>query len=401
MSPKVKLAVIVTHPIQHFAPWHRAVAELGRIHLRVLFCCDWGLREYDDPEFATSFKWDIPLVEGYEHEFLPIARRPRRLSFLQVDNPSIGEALDRFQPDVIQGFGYATRTIWRARRWAKVNTRPFMVFSDSSLTSQPPWWKRGMKALIVRGFYREVDGAFAVGDNNRAYHLFFGVPPHRIFVGRYPVDSERLRDSVPDHASARSAVREEFGIPASAFVALFCGKLSKRKRPHDIVQAAAVLQSVNSAQTWFVLVGEGPLRRDVEKRIRSLGLQNVTLTGFVNQSSLPRIYVGCDILLVPSAYDPHPLVVTEGATFGLPVVVSDRVGCIGPTDTARSNENAIVFPCGDTRALASAILRLQEEHLLRSRMAKTSYDIAAGQSASGAAIALSEAVEELARLGRR
>src|ERR1051325_7193364 len=108
----LRLAIIVSHPIQHFAPWHREVAKLPGIDLRVFFCCDWGLASYVDPEFNVPLEWDIPLVEGYEHEFLSIERRPKRLNFWQVDNPTVCDALERFNPHVLKVFGYAHITNW-------------------------------------------------------------------------------------------------------------------------------------------------------------------------------------------------------------------------------------------------------------------------------------------------
>src|SRR5688572_3595472 len=101
----LRLAVLISHPIQSFAPWHREVARLGSVDLRVFFCCDWGLEGYTDPGFGTRVQWDIPLVEGYEHEFLSIRRSPRRLRFWEVDNPEVGRALERFDPHVVQVFG--------------------------------------------------------------------------------------------------------------------------------------------------------------------------------------------------------------------------------------------------------------------------------------------------------
>ena len=53
----------------------------------------------------------------------------------------------------------------------------------------------------------------------------------------------------------------------------------------------------------------------------------------------------------PSQADPHPLITSEGACMGLPMIYSDRIGAVGPTDIAREGENVIVYPCGDTAAL--------------------------------------------------
>src|SRR6266851_635163 len=168
----IRLAIIVSHPIQHFAPWHREVARVPDIDLKVFFCCDLGLTSYIDTQFKTEIKWDIPLIDGYDHEFLPIGARPRRLGFRQVDNPSVSAAVDRFSADVVKVFGYAHRTNWRAARWARRNNRPLLLYSDSNAQVFPAWWKRSLKKVVVRHFYDTyVDGAICVGDNNRNYHL--------------------------------------------------------------------------------------------------------------------------------------------------------------------------------------------------------------------------------------
>src|SRR5262249_20199144 len=99
--------------------------------------------------------------------------------------------------------------------------------------------------------------------------------------------------------------------------------------------------------------------------------------------------------------DPHPLVVSEGATFGCPTVVSDRVGCIGPNDTARPDVNALVYPCGDTVALQRALERLYTDRELYKRMAAAALQIAETQDVSAAARDLQSAADELCRLGPR
>jgi hypothetical protein len=53
---------------------------------------------------------------------------------------------------------------------------------------------------------------------------------------------------------------------------------------------------------------------------------------------------------------------------GLPMILSDRIGAVGPTDIARSGENAVVFGCGDVPALADAIISLGEDHQRRRAM---------------------------------
>src|SRR5437868_9489681 len=133
----IRLAIIVSHPIQYFAPWYREMARVPDLELKVFFCCDWGVKNYVDPGFKTELAWDIPVVEGYAHEFLARARPLQRMTFWEVDNPSVDEALGRFQPDVVTVFGYACRTNRRAAFWARRNRCPLLLYSDSSYLVRP------------------------------------------------------------------------------------------------------------------------------------------------------------------------------------------------------------------------------------------------------------------------
>jgi glycosyltransferase involved in cell wall biosynthesis len=396
----IRLAVAVSHPIQHFAPWHREIAKIEDVDLRVFFFCDWGVASYLDPEFGVPICWDIPLLEGYPSEFLPTARRPRHLSFWQLDNPSVEKALERFSPDVVQVFGYAHRTNWRISSWASRQRKPLLLFSDSNVRAAKPVWKRLLKAVAVRNFYSRVDGALYVGDNNRAYHRHYGLPDERLFPGAYPIGRSDLLAAVPDRERTRRRLRQELRIPADAFVVMFCGKYSSRKSPLDLV-AAAHTAFQSGIPVWALLVGEGSERSAIEEYCRRKSVRNTVLTGFINQSSLPEYYVAADALAVTSSYDPHPLVVTEGACLGLPAIVSDRVGCIGANDTARPGVTALVYPWGNRERLKDAIVSLYQDRALYERMFAAVLQISETQDAPVVAQQLVNAVGALHSMGPR
>lgn len=395
-----RIAVLVTHPIPHFAPWHRETARLGIVEQKVFFCCDWGISEVRDKDFGTSFRWDVPLTEGYDHEFLPIARRPERLDFRSVDNPDVSDALDRFDPDIVQVFGYAQRTMWRAVRWAARRGRPVLIFSDSNVQAPTALWKKPLKAAVLAAFYRHVDGALYIGDNNRAFHARQGIPEERLFPGVCPIDRRRLLDAVEDPAASRRTLRQRYGIPEDAFLLVACGKYIPRKRLQDVVEACARLAE-HDPPVWALLVGEGPQRTEIEARIALHDLKRVILTGFVNQGDIPAHFAAADLLVVPSGRDPHPLVVSEGASFGLPVVASDAIGCIGPNDTTRDGVNARVYPCGDVDGLGRAVAEIAADPVRAKAMSEASRRISEWQDASVAAVALAQAAEELVRMGPR
>ncbi|HXD31068.1 MAG TPA: glycosyltransferase family 4 protein [Pyrinomonadaceae bacterium] len=396
----LRLAILVSHPIQHFAPWHREVAKLKEVDLRVFFYSDLGVNEFFDPEFQAKFSWDIPLLDGYGHEFLPIRQRPKQLAFWEVDNPTVGEALDRFAPDVVKVFGYAHRTTWRVAKWASVRRKPLLLYSDSNDRARPPIWKQILKRPIVSRFYSHVDGALFVGNNNFAYHRRYGLPPERLFRGSLPIDQAQLLSLVPNRSEVRRDIRLKYDIPQDAFVVMFCGKYSARKRPVDVIAAAHMTKS-KGIPAWSLMVGEGSERASMEEYCRVHNVTNTTLTGFVNQTQIAEHYVASDVIVVSSENDPHPLVVSEAATFGLPALVSDQIGCIGNEDTARPGVSAVVYPCGNREQLAALIEAIYHDSDRYRQLSLGASEISVTQDVTAAARDLALAAQQLLELGPR
>jgi glycosyltransferase involved in cell wall biosynthesis len=383
MIPKtVRFAAVMSHPIQHYSPLFRALAAVPGLHVRVFYACDWGVKPYHDRGFATVFAWDVDLLSGYEHEFLPIRKRPRNMGFFDIDNPAITERLEEFAPHAIWLHGYGHRTIWRAASWAK-GRAALLHFGDSELLHTRSAWKRWAKGLLLRRHFRRMDAFITIGDNNDAYYRFYGVPETKLFRGACPIDLARFQDAIcSPEKPGRAAIRARFGLGPDGFVALLVGKLEERKRPLDLVEAVASLRSLGS-EVSALLVGDGPLRSPIESRIVALGLSDfVKITGFVNQSEMPWVLEAGDVIVSASRFDPHPLVAAEGMAVGLPIVASDRVGCVGPTDAARPGVNALVYPCGDVPALAERLNELCGNEALRHRMSRASLELAPSQDVS-------------------
>ena len=70
----VRLAYLVSHPIQYQAPLLRRIAREPGIDLTVFFGSDFSLRGYRDEGFGVNVQWDQPLLEGYRSELLPSLR---------------------------------------------------------------------------------------------------------------------------------------------------------------------------------------------------------------------------------------------------------------------------------------------------------------------------------------
>lgn len=85
-----KIAVLNSHPIQYFAPLYKQIAQTDEIDLTVFYCSRRGIDSYIDEGFGQRIQWDIPLLEGYEHEFLTNWNRwTKYQGFLSLINPGI------------------------------------------------------------------------------------------------------------------------------------------------------------------------------------------------------------------------------------------------------------------------------------------------------------------------
>lgn len=371
-----RLAIVISHPIQHFVPFYRAITKQRSIKLKVFFCSRIGAENYHDPEMGASFKWAADLTSGYDHEFLPEANRIVSISFSSVDNPSIGAALAAFTPDAVVVSGYAQKTALRALFWSRKRGVPVLMGSDGYLGGRyRSLVRRAARTCILRPLLAQVSAFLTVGDENERMYAYFGASSARMFRTPFTIDEKlflRVRD---ERTSRRARLRNEFGIGEADVVFVFIGKLSARKRPADFVEAALQLGEIQrDERVVAVLCGEGAERGALARRIAG-ATERIRLSGFVNLDRLPDFYAAADVLVHPSEADPHPLTCSEAACVGLPMIVSDHIGAIGPTDIARPDQNAIVYPCGDIGALGAAMRRLAGDTQLRASMSAASMRI--------------------------
>lgn len=389
----LRFAAVISHPIQHYAPIFRELAKTPGITVKVFYCCDWGVKPTFDAGFGREFAWDVPLLDGYDYEFVPIRRPPRHHGFWEIDNPAMAARLEEFSPHAMWLHGYGQRSCWRALGWARGRTA-VIHFGDSELVRPRSMPRRVLKNLIVRHFFRRCDAFITIGDNNERYYEHYGVPRNKMFRGACPIDVNRFRESVRQAGTnARKEIRQRFGIPDEAVAAVWSAKMIGLKRPGDLVEAIAQLRDM---PVHAIFLGDGPLRQELENRVRRDSLERrVHFAGFVNQRDIAVMLSAGDLLAITSDRDAHPLAVAESLTVGHPIVASDRIGCIGPTDSARPGVNALVYPVGDTAALARALARIASDQGLRGRMSRASWELAMSQDVSVTVRAVLQAVRSL------
>ncbi len=151
------------------------------------------------------------------------------------------------------------------------------------------------------------------------------------------------------------SVLEKYRIPSSTKIVLFVGRLVHEKGVQILIESIPyVTQMVDNV--FFVIVGTGPMREELERRSRELSVQNrVIFTGFVTDQELHALYNAAYVAVFPSLYEPFGIVALEAMSIGKPVIVSN-VG--GLSEIVEHGRNGLKVPPGDVKALANAIIEL-------------------------------------------
>ncbi len=347
----MRLAIVSTHPIQYYAPWFRRIADTPEFSLRVFYLWDFGVTEQVDKGFGKKFQWDVPLLDGYESEFVPNdAREPGTHHFRGLWNPRLRWRIEAFKPDAVLVFGYrfasTQRFIWT---WPR-RQAPLLFRGDSHRLVKSTGWKESVRKHLISLVYRRFSAFLYVGQANREYFRAHDVPEEKLFFAPHAVDNERFGGALPEARAQALTWRAELGIPAEQQVVLFAGKLQPKKRPTDLLEA---FLAVNQPSATLLFVGDGEL--EAELRARAGGRANVVFAPFQNQSQMPRTYAAADLFVLPSLGrdETWGLAVNEAMCVGLPVLVSSHVGC--GADLVRHGQNGLLFPAGDIAALTSSL----------------------------------------------
>ncbi|MCA9518412.1 MAG: glycosyltransferase family 4 protein, partial [Myxococcales bacterium] len=294
--------------------------------------------------------WDVPLLDGYDHEFVP-NRAPNAhvKGFFGLVNPGLAPRLLAFRPDAIVVHGYAQATQHIAMLTGRLAGVPVLMRGESHLHAPRSAWKLAAKRLGAAYLRQVLAGAVAIGTLSRDYWLHYGLPPERVFLAPYAVDNDFFQSRAAAAREEAARWREELDVPADARVLGFAAKLSAVKGCGDLIEAFARARVPGSA---LVIVGDGPLRAELEAQARRFPDACIRFKGFVNQSQMPTAYAISDVFALPSRFEPWGLAINEAMNLARPVIVSDVVGCA--PDLVRP-DNGWVFPVGDVDALTAVV----------------------------------------------
>ncbi|MGO4876815.1 glycosyltransferase family 4 protein [Pedobacter psychrotolerans] len=373
------LAIIVTHPIQYYVPVYQQLAKT--CHLKVFYTWgEQGATSKYDPGFKKHIQWDIPLLDGYDFEFLKnTSKNPGSHHYKGIINPQLIESIKAFQPDAILIYGWAYQSHLTVLRYFKGKI-PLWFRGDSTLLDKNAGLKQLLRNLFLKWVYRHVDQAFFVGSANQAYFLRFGLQNRQLVFAPHAIDNSRF---AADRSDEALLLRKKLGIDQDALVILFAGKLEKKKNPELLLHAFIDL-NINNVHLLFV--GNGELETVLKQRIESLETDNtdtinsplhtkIHFIDFQNQTDMPVVYQACDLFCLPSQGpgETWGLAVNEAMAAGKAILVSDRVG--SAKDLISEGINGNIFISGDLTDLKNKLLILTADREQLSAMGQVSKEM--------------------------
>lgn len=278
--------------------------------------------------------------------------------------------IDRKSIDILHLHGYGATTFGRAA--AAMRRLPTVLHEHANLTGTP--WFQGVADRVLEPF---TDIAIAVSKSTADFVINARHIPARkvkvVYLGA-PYDEfsrDRSRGEI-------DAARQALGIRPGDFAIGTVTRLHDSKGNQYLVDAARLVLDLRPDARFFV-VGEGPLRPDLEAQAARLGLgDRFVFAGFAKD--VAATLSAFDLSVFPSLWEGTPLTAFEALAAGKPIVATDADGLL---DILRHGYDARIVPRRNARALADEMLALMDAPSERARLSANarvtggSYDIGA------------------------
>jgi len=343
-SDRLRVVVVTPIPTPYRDPLWCEMASRPGVELQVLYCAE---RKSDRP---WSLNWSRP----HDSEVLPATNLTQWLGTEKSCfwNPAIRARLAEADFDALIVGGYNHLTMLWAMHFARRRGIPYFVMSESHLRAKRSWLRRALKFPVVRSILARAAGGFPTGRDAASYQVHYGARPERLcFVPNVP-DVEAFQRHAQSLRPSRSEFRRQQGL-SDAPLALFAGRLLRFKGADVLLRAFAAADRNRHAQ--LAIIGDGPEAASLQQLCHELNISKaVRFVGFVEPEKMPEWYAAADVFVLPSS-ETWGVVVLEALASGIPVIVTDEVGC--HADIVCNPIVGDVVPARDPDRLAEALAR--------------------------------------------
>ncbi|MCX7682109.1 MAG: glycosyltransferase family 4 protein [Anaerolineae bacterium] len=234
-----------------------------------------------------------------------------------------------------------------------------------------PFASRYLYILLERCTAHFTDALILVARSDREKGLRAGIGrPEQYHLIRSAIPLEEFDPATVD----RFAVRRELGLPLDAPVLGNVGRFSTQKNPLDWVRMAGKVAR-ELPECRFLLVGDGPLREEVESALVAEGIADRTvLTGL--RRDVPRMLAAMDVFALTSLWEGLPRVIPQAMSMRVPVVANRADGT---AEAIIHGETGYLCNPGDLDGMAAYCLQLLRDPVRRQTMGASGRARAAGE----------------------
>ena len=194
-----------------------------------------------------------------------------------------------------------------------------------------------------------------------------GIKKSKLVVFKNAIDINRFKNI---NEFDRISIRKQLNIPNDAIVIGMVARLTKQKNPYNFIKIAkGLIERKNNM--FFIFVGDGEFRKDIEKELKSLNIDDKFLiTGWIND--VEKYLAVMDIATLTSQWEGLSLTIIEYLAAKIPTVASNIGGIY---DTIVDNVCGFLVDPDDTYGFIEKLERLAYNKNLREMLAKNGYEI--------------------------
>ncbi len=326
---------------------------------------------YYSSETHRERNWRINVGHGYDYELLsgkPIEIGPIIFNW----SPSVLCRLLRNDHDVIIIGGMSDLTSQLAMLAAKIKGTPCLIWSEGVESSTSTLGK--IIGPLVRSLIRESDGVIVPGKASFEFHRNMGITPERITLAPDAVDNDHILDIAAHKCPEREMLRSSMNLKDRKVI-LFVGRMIERKGPDHLLKAFKSLHE-HASDTTLIMVGDGPMRRDLEELRRKENIPDVIFTGWVSDDEKIAHYLAADLFVLPTHEDVWGLVLNEAMVMGLPILTTSKAGAY--LDLANEDNARVISDANEEELYEAMVDMLNDDRTLK-RMGDRSKEVIMGE----------------------
>lgn len=351
-----KLAVVWINFMNYHLSRLRAIQhQLGGSCVGIELVGGYGDADYHGLPFRAEERQGLNIITLFPDKSM------NQISTIELSRKLV-QTLHDLAPEQVALCGYHRPEYVLTLAWAKASRHPVILMIESKQDDAP---RRRLQEWIKGTLVRQFDSYLVGGSPHRAYMTSLGAPNDRVFEGYDAVDNALFAKAAEAARQQHHHLRIKLGLPERYFIAA-CRFVTKKNLPM-LLEAYHLYRQTSDTNWGLVICGGGMLEDELQQQVVTQQIPDVCFPGFHKGEELAVYYGLASCFIHPSIQEQWGLVVNEAMASGLPVLVSDRCGCV--PNLVKDGVNGFTFDPTDPHKLAKLMDTITRDPVQLERMA--------------------------------